>query len=662
MTRLFVAFDLRMALAVVGALLIAPLCASSAPSLADALDNSAVVWQTGGDQVWAGQTNVTHDAVDAAQSGLIADEEESWIQMSVLGPAPLSFWWKVSSESGFDHFSFSIDNVEQVTISGEKDWEQRSFDLPPGSHVLKWRYAKDETQSDGSDRAWLDQVNYVPPVISPPEILTHPSNQTVVVGATVSFRVMAIGVPEPTYRWRFNQNFISGQTNAILTLTNVATNQSGPYSVVVSNPEGTVTSDPALLTVTPIQQALDALELPWSIGGHAPWLAQTSVTHDGIDAAVSGSITNSEQSWVETTVNGPGLLTFWWKVSSEGFYDGLHFLTNGVPILSLSGEAEWERQTIFLSPGSMTLRWRYSKDPSITMGEDRGWLDQVTYVSNRPPSNVSMNLSAPIINESESVTLNGSFTDPDPSDAHPLVIDWGDGSPPMTNYLPAGVLSFGITHRYHDDNPPGTAWDTNVIAVAVSDPFETAIANVSLRVNNLQPVLRNLSLTTPIFSNGTARLTGAVNDPGLLDTTRLSVDWGDNSPIAVFDYPPGTNLFNLHHSYSGANITLPITLMLEDDDGAITSVTTNLVIGGIVAQPRLFSVYTNGNVHLWLEGTAEAHYRIEASEDLENWTTVAFATPTSTAVEFNDPEQALHKTRFYRATWDSQSVGSQSSN
>ena len=46
--------------------------------------------------------------------------------------------------------------------------------------------------------------------------------------------VTANAVPEPTYRWRFNQSPLAGATNTSLTLTNATTNQSGFYTVVIT--------------------------------------------------------------------------------------------------------------------------------------------------------------------------------------------------------------------------------------------------------------------------------------------------------------------------------------------------------------------------------------------------------------------------------------------
>jgi hypothetical protein len=73
-----------------------------------------------------------------------------------------------------------------------------------------------------------------------------------------------------------------------------------------------------------LAEALDTPGWAWATGT-IPWIGQTTVTHDGVDAGQSGAISHGEQSWMETTVAGPGTLTFWWRVSSESGYDYLEF-------------------------------------------------------------------------------------------------------------------------------------------------------------------------------------------------------------------------------------------------------------------------------------------------------------------------------------------------
>jgi hypothetical protein len=130
--------------------------------LADAVDAPNLVWTTGGNAEWSGQAAVTHDGVDAGQSGTISDSQESWMETSVTGPGTLTFWWKVSSQGGSDRLRFYINGLQQNSITGEVDWRQMTYNLAAGSNVLRWRYTKDLSGSGGQDRGWVDQVVWAP--------------------------------------------------------------------------------------------------------------------------------------------------------------------------------------------------------------------------------------------------------------------------------------------------------------------------------------------------------------------------------------------------------------------------------------------------------------------------------------------------------------------
>ena len=358
--------------------------------LATALDTTNVVWTTGGHALWTGQTDVTHDGVDAARSGGITGNQESWVQTVISGVTNISFWWKVSSEEGFDELEFYVDDTIPAAISGPTvPWEQRSFQLNPGSHTLKWRYYKDADASDGSDCGWLDQVQLATLPPTPPVFLTQPTNQTAGVGGDTWLVADVSGFPFPTYQWRLNGVPVTGATSVSLFLSNVSPAQAGDYTLVASNALNSVTSTNAHLTVLTLAEGLDSTGLAWTTGGARGWHTVVGKTHDGVDAAESGDISESQESWMQTSVTGPGSLTFWWKVSSEsnrfGFGgDALEFSIDGAVRSNILGEVAWQSNAYAITAGVHTLRWRYVKDGSLAEGEDRGWVDQVQWVAAAP--------------------------------------------------------------------------------------------------------------------------------------------------------------------------------------------------------------------------------------------------------------------------------------
>ena len=123
-------------------------------------------------------------------------------------------------------------------------------------------------------------------VMTPPSIVTNPTNVTIYESQTATFTVRAAGSTPLRYRWLFNGTQIS--TAATLRLTNVSLLREGSYSVVVSNSVGSVTSTSATLTVIPIPAPTATLLVPLSArpshkfavaGANLRWI--TSVKLDG---------------------------------------------------------------------------------------------------------------------------------------------------------------------------------------------------------------------------------------------------------------------------------------------------------------------------------------------------------------------------------------------
>src|SRR5438067_2022092 len=83
-----------------------------------------------------------------------------------------------------------------------------------------------------------------------PSITTQPSNQTVTVGQTATFTVVATGTAPLSYQWQKSGTAISGATSASYTTPATTSADNGAqFVVVVSNPVGSVTSNAGTLTV-----------------------------------------------------------------------------------------------------------------------------------------------------------------------------------------------------------------------------------------------------------------------------------------------------------------------------------------------------------------------------------------------------------------------------
>ena len=588
--------------------------------LCDAVDSCALDWSAGGHAPWFFQTAQTTDGVDAAQSGPLASNQQSWLEAAIDGPVQIAFHWRTSSLTNSHYLRFWADGAAQGLLSGETGWSRRTYEVPPGRHILRWTFTNNAAAPAGANAAWIDAVsldylsalpmdvwtNVGPPggpfdpgtrtyvltnsgtetlswsaapsadwitvqpaegdiepgegvavemslngnanvlglgtwwstvvfsnrttgfsfqryavlavqdwlQITPSSSVSHtgyvggpyvPAASTFVLsngspaGLAWSVLVRTNGyaittrtnwiAPEPAAGGidpgavqnvvvSFNENTdglsvgthyvrltftnetsgltqerylyltlqeplaVTGPgwsaagpvggpfapTSAVYVLTNrSSTAQSWGVSsdaawIALGSAGGTLASSSSVAVAAQFNaqaaalpagfhsaalvfsnqtlgsvmtqtvslavgiefcDAVEACGSSWTFGGDAPWAYQTNVTRDGLDAAASGILADSRESWMQTTVAGPGTLSFWWKVSSESGWDYLEFWIDGVLTNRISGEVDWQQQTFALASGAHALRWRYAKDDSAVAGGDCGWVDLVAWAATR---------------------------------------------------------------------------------------------------------------------------------------------------------------------------------------------------------------------------------------------------------------------------------------
>lgn len=125
-------------------------------------DFSGFAWGFGGNAPWITTTAQSYSGTYASRSGIITHNQTSAMEVTFnnLDADTISFWYKVSSESGWDYLRFYIDGVEKQKWSGNVDWAKASFPTDSGTHTFRWAYTKDGSQSVGSDAAWVDLIDW----------------------------------------------------------------------------------------------------------------------------------------------------------------------------------------------------------------------------------------------------------------------------------------------------------------------------------------------------------------------------------------------------------------------------------------------------------------------------------------------------------------------
>ena len=303
-----------------------------------------------------------------------------------------------------------------------------------------------------------------PPVITAPASWVVGENVTshlffTVADSVASSAQLSVGARSSNTSLLPNANLVPAQYVFVPWWTVAATPSAGQtgtttLTLTATNDAGLVGSWPVLVTVNPPVPLgggplSNWTNLTWLTFGNAPWYVQTNVTHNGLPAARSGAIGDGQESMLETTLVGPGTLNYWEKVSSEAGYDFLEFYINGQPLTNLfiSGEVDWQPQTVSIPAGNQTIRWDYAKDNSNSAGQDAGWLSEVTFLF----TGLWLEPAGPPVNGQFHFVLHGV-----PGNAYNIL-----ASSNMLNWQTQAIVSIPTTNTAgtvpYTDSPPANS-------------------------------------------------------------------------------------------------------------------------------------------------------------------------------------------------------------
>jgi len=196
-------------------------------------------WQFSGSANWTIVTDPVHSGLYSAKSGAISDSQQTDLILTteILADGEVSFYKKVSSESGWDKLFFYIDNVEKNNWSGSEDWSQSTYPVTAGTHTFKWTYKKDGSMSSGQDCAWVDDIQFPPTnvvlALEPVSNLQADVEGDVVtltwepVSSAVSYLVYRDGVQLTI---QANTSYVDQVEDGIYNYSVVATDGNGRYS------------------------------------------------------------------------------------------------------------------------------------------------------------------------------------------------------------------------------------------------------------------------------------------------------------------------------------------------------------------------------------------------------------------------------------------------
>ncbi len=157
--------------------------------------------------------------------------------------------------------------------------------------------------------------------------------------------------------------------------------------------------------------------------------------------------------------------------------------------------------------------------------------------------------------------LPATFTDPGLQDAHTAMINWGDG---ITETGTVVTNTVSGSHLFVDNG------NYTVQVCVTDDDGGMGCDSFTAVINNTNPTLSSVAITSNINENEIAALNGNISDLGASDTFTLTVDWGDGISD-TFAYISGTVTFTETHLYLDDSQTdsYTVTLNLMDNDGGV---------------------------------------------------------------------------------------------
>jgi hypothetical protein len=229
-------------------------CTASLPDLTGevvATDASGPVTVTqsppAGTQLPLGVTNVTFTVRDSSSNAslcasiiTVADTTPPFVMACVL-ELTLDFDANCQAllpDLTSTNYIVASDNCSSVSVAQAPPARTA---LPAGTNTVLL------TVSDSASNQTTRAVAVIVP--GEPHIVVQPADLALAVSSNATFSVLACGAAPLFWQWQHSNTNLPGATNAVLTLSNIKTNDAGDYRVVITNPAGSNTSAVATLTV-----------------------------------------------------------------------------------------------------------------------------------------------------------------------------------------------------------------------------------------------------------------------------------------------------------------------------------------------------------------------------------------------------------------------------
>lgn len=370
----------------------------------------------------------------------------------------------------------------------------------------------------------------------PPFIVSHPSDQEVFAGERVSFRVQASG-GSVSYVWLKDGTAIPDATNAVFMIENPQATDSGDYSVLVSNSEGTTASLEATLVVHPIVAITTGLIAYWpldELDSRTPDLT----SNDNDLLPVNMGPENIVRGRIGNALLFDGVEEMLGREHTNGFGLPIYQYSNYTVALWVKGNGFGQRDRRVFSESSNT-----SFAPLLTLGTDFAGQSSAADIFIRGGNNV--------VSINHLRTTNAAF---DGTWHHLAWVDndgqgrlYIDGALAVaTNYvrgsLDLNTLTLGGIRRQTNSHWFAGCIDEAAVWRRPLMPSEIVSAMNQRIISNQPPVALCRNVTRIVCTGCQVSVTPTEVDNGSFDPDGIIVS---RTLIPSGPYPAGTNVVNL---------------------------------------------------------------------------------------------------------------------
>jgi hypothetical protein len=172
-----------------------------------------------------------------------------------------------------------------------------------------------------------------------PYITTQPVNQSVAVGQTATFTVVAAGTSPLYYQWQKNSSNISGAASASYTTPATTAADSGTqFRVVVTNSAGNATSNAATLTVTTSSGSgtTDVVTHHYDVSRSGVNSTETSLTTSSVNSVTFGKV---GEFTVDGQIDGQALLLSQLTIPGQGNKNVLYVATENDTVYAVDAQS-----------------------------------------------------------------------------------------------------------------------------------------------------------------------------------------------------------------------------------------------------------------------------------------------------------------------------------